>query len=93
MSWFMRHLNWTLILPLVMLIVFSILSDGNPASIFALLGGICLVLLFVVTPWVLYQKGYSLWWMLLYPTTILIFSFVLLCSRNKRKIVNTPRTQ
>jgi len=84
LSWFKRHLNWTLALPLIMLIVFSILSGGDTASIFALLGGMCGVLAFAAMAWVLYQKGYSLWWMLLSPTVV--FPIVLLCSSNKRSV-------
>lgn len=101
LSWFERHLNWTMFFGLlgaylaVFIAVFIIvLADPYASDDIAYVIGIIisLAVLIPVWGWALRRKNRSLWWL---PLGLFVpFGFiVLLCLENKSQLSRTPELQ
>ncbi len=71
MNWFETHLNWTYVLAYVLTIAVRFLVVlGAGGGVSDLVAGIVIVVgvvfIFIVSGWVIQQKGRSLWWILLF---------------------------
>ena len=77
MRWFKKHLNWTWVFAWILInllgwLLASITVSAEPNISQVLIGGIRILviiysslLMFIVSAWVVNEKGHSLWWILL----------------------------
>ena len=75
MNWFQRHLNWTLVLSFLVVLVVAYMmavvvvvvdpSDVREGTVGAVEEAVGLVGGLIASAWVIEQKGRSQWWLLL----------------------------